>query len=117
MAGPNSSPATATPRMPPITEPRRDFGAARITQVSAPDHARALETPCPNRAASSTTMSSPNPKATHDAPSRASPASSVGRAPTRAAIRPAGSDAISVPAAKEPERIPAAPFDSPRSSA
>ena len=117
MIGPNSSPATATPRMPPITAPRRASGAARITHVRAPAHARALETPWLKRATSSTTTLSPNPKATHDAPSKANPASRVGRGPTRAAIRPAGSEAVRVPAAKAPERTPAEAFDSPRSSA
>ena len=98
-AGPIRAPATAVPSAVPITEPRRSGGAVVISQVSAPDQISAPATPWQKRAASSSAISLPKPKATLESPSSARPASTVRRGPARLASNPAGSEASRVPAA------------------
>ena len=70
-----------------------------ISQVSAPDQISAPAMPWVKRAASSRPISSTRPKTRLETPSSSSPQMTVRRGPTRLATKPAGSEAISVPAA------------------
>ena len=98
-SGPTSAPATAVPSAVPITDPRRSDGAVVISQVSAPDQISAPATPWAKRAPSSRRISWARPKTRLETPSSSRPAITVRRGPTQVATSPAGSDAISVPAA------------------
>ena len=88
--GPKSAPAIAAPNADPISWPRRPAGAAATSQLRAPVHENALETPCRKRARSSAQTESASPKATVVNASSESPISTVGLTPRRAAAIPPG---------------------------
>ncbi len=117
ITGPSRMPKIAAARAAPIISPRRSAGAAVISQARPPVHAQAPPTPSANRATSSTTALFANANATLETAIRARPTSIACRDPIRAARKPEGSAATSVPAAYEALSTPAAVFDSPRSSA
>jgi hypothetical protein len=98
MTGPSSAPAIAAPIAEPIICPRCARGAAAAIQPIAPAHDAAPPTPCTKRATSSTTMLSPNAKATLETVISASPSSTVCLTPARAASQPPGSPPANVPA-------------------
>ena len=88
----------AAPSAEPISSPRRSAGAADTSQVMPAAHMHAPPMPWAKRARSSSTMFPANAKARLVTPSSASPVSSVGLTPKRAASQPAGSAPAKVPA-------------------
>ena len=87
----------AAARAEPIISPRRSAGAADTSQVIPAAHMQAPPTPWTKRAASSRTMLPANAKARLVTPSKASPVSSAGLTPQRAASQPPGSAPAKVP--------------------
>ena len=97
-AGPSSTPTIAAPSAEPITVPRWSAGDALTSQARPPAHEQAPPTPCAKRAMSSRSTLWAKPNTRLVTASNASPRSTVGLTPTRAASQPAGSDPTSVPA-------------------
>ena len=97
ITGPSSAPAIAAPIAEPISCPRLSGGAAPASQPIAPAHDAAPPTPWTKRATSSSTMLPANATAMLERTISASPASTVGRTPTRAAIQPPGRPPTNVP--------------------
>ena len=96
--GPSSTPTIAALRAAPISSPRRSTGAADISHAIPAAHMQAPPTPWMKRAVSSTTTLPANAKLMLASPSMASPSSSVGLTPQRAASQPDGSAPTNVPA-------------------
>ena len=97
--GPSMIPKIATASTDPIICPRRSRGAEAMIQVNPPVQAKAPPTPSANRARSSRTTFSANAKTTLETAISASPVIIALRTPARAAKKPAGIEASSVPAA------------------
>ena len=116
ITGPSSAPAIAAPIAEPISCPRRSRGAAPASQAIAPAHDAAPPTPWTNRARSSTRIEPANATAMLDTTISASPSSTVGFTPTRAARMPPGSPPTNVPTGYAAASRPAPPLDRPNSS-
>ena len=96
--GPSSTPTIAALSAAPIISPRRSTGAAETSHAIPAAHMQAPPTPWMKRAVSSTTTLLANAKPRLASPSMASPSSSVGLTPQRAASQPDGSAPTNVPA-------------------
>ena len=89
----------AAPIAEPISSPRRSAGDAATSQASPAVHVNELATPWSVRAATSSTYSSSTPNANVVTVIPASPRSTVGLTPSRAAEIPPGIAPTSAPAA------------------
>ena len=116
ITGPSSAPAIAAPITEPIICPRFSRGAAPATQAIAPAQDAALPKPWTKRAMSSTRIEAANAIATLVSDISASPKSTVGLTPMRAAIQPPGRPPANVPSGYAAASRPAPVFDRPNSS-
>ena len=97
--GPNRAPTIAAAIAEPIIWPRRAAGVSLISHVSPAVQAKALPTPCVNRATSRTTIESPSAKTKVVTATIPRPKIAVGRAPYRATASPPGIPPASAPSA------------------
>ena len=117
---PRRSPGRAA--RPRSRRPSPSRSSARASRAAPPRRARrsppgdaAPPTPWTNRARSSTRIEAANATATLDSTMSASPNSTVGLTPTRAASMPPGSPPTNVPTGYAAARMPAPVLDSPNS--
>ncbi len=95
--GPNSAPPIAAASAEPISSPRRSAGAISVSHVSAAVHVKELDTPCANRAVSSSHSLCASPNRTVVAISPPSPISAARLTPSREVAIPPGSAPTNVP--------------------
>src|SRR5918992_3369419 len=114
--GPKSAPKMAAPTAAPSSSPRRPGGAPAASHEKDAVQENALDSPCRNRATSTSQKASAIPNVSVVMPMPASPARTTGLTPSLAAAIPPGSAPNRAPAAYDEARTPASDLERPSSS-